>query len=182
MSEYWIQTFTGKCFDLLEPTEDMICVEDIAHHLSIENRYHGATKFAYSVGYHSIIGMGHIADEYKLEFLFHDAHEAYYKDLSTDWKECINLASHYFYEDVINIFDRTLSKKFLLDLRVAHSEIKEVDINMCRTEKDQLMIEVPYKWKQSVLKAKPYNIDIMKLQPENVEQLFLAEYNKWRRC
>ena len=27
----WIQTYTGRKFDLLAPTADMICLRDIAH-------------------------------------------------------------------------------------------------------------------------------------------------------
>lgn len=180
MSVYWIQTFTGKRFDLLEPTLDMICIEDIAHHLSIENRFHGATKFAYSVGYHSVLGVRKIDDAFKLDFLFHDAHEAYYKDLSTDWKRLINVVSEDFWYELMYEFDALLNQKFLLDLDSSTSLIHEVDIRMCKTEKLQLMIEGPA-W-DKLENVEPYNdIQILQLQPQNVEQLFLKEYEKWRR-
>lgn len=180
MSNYWIQTFTGKRFDLLEPTEDMICIEDIAHHLSIENRFHGATRFAYSVGYHSVLAAQQAEDFFKLEALMHDAHEAYYKDLATDLKSYIDSANNIYSTLTLN-FDRLLDQKFGMDLLSLHLLSSEVDIRMCKTEKELLLVNGPAQWRSSVMNAKPYDLEILKLQPEKVEELFLKEYEKWRR-
>ena len=36
MSKHWIQTYTGKRFDLLNPDLSDVCIEDIAHALSVD--------------------------------------------------------------------------------------------------------------------------------------------------
>ena len=33
---YWLQTFTGKKIDLINPTREMVDIEDIAHSLSMK--------------------------------------------------------------------------------------------------------------------------------------------------
>lgn len=55
MSEHWIETYTGKQFSLDNPTPDMICLEDIAHSLSMICRYNGHCERFYSVATHSIL-------------------------------------------------------------------------------------------------------------------------------
>lgn len=179
MSEFWIQTFTGKRFDLLEPTIDMICIEDIAHHLSIENRFAGATKFAYSVGYHSVLASNQAPKHLKLEALLHDAEEAYYKDLPYHWKILIRREIHpVFWEQSVNQTKRLIDIKYGLTFSdESHKIIKNIDLRMSTTEKNQLLKDPPIKWNDT----EPYNIEIMKLQPENVEELFLKEYEKYRR-
>ncbi len=51
----WIQTFTGKKFFPLTPDPELICIEDIAHSLSMQCRYNGHSKQFYSVAQHSVI-------------------------------------------------------------------------------------------------------------------------------
>lgn len=48
-------TFTGKAVDPFDMKVDDVCVEDIAHHLSLINRYNGATPYPYSVAQHVIL-------------------------------------------------------------------------------------------------------------------------------
>jgi len=71
-------------------------IEDIAHQLSMINRFCGATKRPYSVAEHSLFvsellqrdGRSAIA---QLAGLMHDAHETYTNDVSSPAKEAINL-------------------------------------------------------------------------------------------
>ncbi len=68
-----IRTYTGKFVDLLNPTEDMIDVEDIAHALSEEGRWGNHTKVKYSVGQHSMAVCDSVEEEEeKIAALFHD--------------------------------------------------------------------------------------------------------------
>lgn len=173
MSEFWIQTYTGKKFDLLEPTEDMICIEDIAHHLSIENRYNGASKFAYSVAYHSILVCQNC--EQKLEGLLHDASEAYIKDLSPRIKDLVSG-----YRDLEGVITDVIERKFLLTPH--YGLIKEIDLRLAKTERLQLLLPTPAPWSDAYENARPFDhIEILNLTPSNVEQLFLKEFEKWRR-
>lgn len=188
MSKFYLPTYTGKVVDLANPTEDMICIEDIAHHLSIENRYNGATKFMYSVGYHSLLVCQFAPEEYKLEALLHDAAEAYCKDLPSPLKQLIrsNVQSSNNHSAVDYRINRVIIQKFKLieDPNCWHA-IKNIDLKLANTEIAQLLKYFPKEnWAHDYLKVgeEIYNVDIMKLQPENVEQLFLKEYEKWRRC
>ena len=44
---YWLQTFTGKKIDLINPTREMVDIEDIAHSLSMICRYNGHCRDFY---------------------------------------------------------------------------------------------------------------------------------------
>lgn len=185
MSRYILPTFTGKLFDLESPTEEMICIEDIAHHLSIENRFNGATKFPYSVGYHSILVSNFAPQLVKLEALLHDAEEAYYKDIPAPYKILLK-------ENInTNLQDRTVEwtsglirKKFKLsELEEDWKVIKEIDLRMGCTEIKRLLFYFPNsEWMPAYRDKEIFDmIDILKLSAENVEELFLKEYNKLRR-
>lgn len=48
----WILTFTGRRFYPLDPRPEDVCLEDIAHALSLICRYNGHSRFFYSVAEH----------------------------------------------------------------------------------------------------------------------------------
>ena len=84
MNEYdgkWRSTYTGKQFHFLDPQPDEICIEDIAHALSLTCRFGGACKQFYSVADHSIRVSEIVPEEYKLLALLHDGAEAYLADI-----------------------------------------------------------------------------------------------------
>jgi hypothetical protein len=83
----WIQTYSGKAFDLVFPTPEMVDIEDIAWSLSRINRYNGHTTRRYSVAQHCVamsrkaMADGHSV-EIALAMLLHDASEAYLGDMT----------------------------------------------------------------------------------------------------
>lgn len=82
-----IRTFTGKYVNPLALRPEDICIEDVAHHLSIINRYTGASPEPYSVAQHSVHGTWYFSSPtMKLAFLLHDAAEAYFNDLASPVK------------------------------------------------------------------------------------------------
>jgi len=108
---YWLQTYTGRKIDLINPTSEMVDIEDIAHSLSMICRFNGHCRDFYSVAEHSVmvesngseIWMSHESErpsdqismrlhpprELMLEslcLLLHDAAEAYIGDLTTPLK------------------------------------------------------------------------------------------------
>lgn len=85
----WIQTYTGRKFDLIAPTADMICLRDIAHALAHLCRFTGHTKRFYSVAEHSIWVSQRVPAEHALSGLLHDATEAYLGDVSTPLKSLL---------------------------------------------------------------------------------------------
>lgn len=83
---YWIETFSGVRFDLIEPKEDDILIEDIAHALSNLCRFSGHTKVFYSVAQHSLMLCDLVEEKYRLQALLHDASEAYLSDIPSPLK------------------------------------------------------------------------------------------------
>lgn len=49
-----IELHSGNYFDFDKPSADVVLIEDIAHHLSICNRFTGATQYPYSVAQHAV--------------------------------------------------------------------------------------------------------------------------------
>ena len=83
----WIETASGKQMWPLEPRPEDVCIEDIAHALSLLCRYNGHCRFFYSVGQHSINCAKHALRQehsYRVALLalLHDAAEAYVSDLA----------------------------------------------------------------------------------------------------
>lgn len=87
-----INTYSGICFEPMKVTPENICIEDIAHALSLMCRGCGHLKYFYSVAQHSV----NCAREAKergwserviLGCLLHDASEAYIADIIRPVKE-----------------------------------------------------------------------------------------------
>lgn len=78
----WIQTYSGKKYDVFNPDPNAIYIEDIAHALSNLCRYNGHTPGFYSVAEHSILVSEIFQDGRKMALyaLLHDAAEAYIGD------------------------------------------------------------------------------------------------------
>jgi len=79
-------TFSGKTIDYLNPTIEMICIEDIARGLSSESRFNGQTEYPYFVAQHSVLCSHNVPFPLALEALLHDATEAYMKDIPSPLK------------------------------------------------------------------------------------------------
>jgi len=77
----WMQTYTGRKFWPLDPRADEICIEDIAHSLSMQCRYGGHCQRFYSVAEHSVIMARFVSPANALWALLHDASEAYLADV-----------------------------------------------------------------------------------------------------
>lgn len=88
----WIQTNSGRAVDPINTHPGSLAIEDIAHALSLVNRYTGHTREAYSVGRHSLTvarlvkerGGSRVAQLYAL---LHDATEAYLSDIASPVKQ-----------------------------------------------------------------------------------------------
>lgn len=83
-----IATFTRRYVEAFNMRADQIVIEDIAHHLSIEPRYTGATPVPYSVGQHSIWVSRQFQDrDMRLAGLLHDGAEYVLKDFASPSKK-----------------------------------------------------------------------------------------------
>ena len=82
----WIQTYTGKRFDVNDPKPETVDIEDIAHSLSLQVRFNGHCSRYYSVAEHSVNladSVLHETGDRNAAFtaLLHDASEAYLCDI-----------------------------------------------------------------------------------------------------
>ena len=85
------QNLSGKSIDLTHLKPEDICIEDIAHALSLQCRYNGQIKEFYSVAQHSSLVSRLVYYDTKdktlaLCGLLHDAAEAYIGDIITPIK------------------------------------------------------------------------------------------------
>ena len=81
--------FKSGWMDVLQLTAGDIDLEDIAHGLSLTNRWNGATEQAVSVAWHSLVVSALASESYPsaaLHGLMHDAAEAYTGDWTRPYK------------------------------------------------------------------------------------------------
>ena len=82
----WILTARGhKVYPLAAETRQ-IHLEDIAHALSMQNRWNGHTRWPFSVAQHSVMTSLNVVN-YPREALLHDATEAYVSDVPRPVKQ-----------------------------------------------------------------------------------------------
>ena len=78
----WIATFTKRKVNPCNLRPEDVCIEDVAHHLALANRFSGASRVPYSVAEHCVRMSYTCPPELALECLLHDATEAYLGDVS----------------------------------------------------------------------------------------------------
>jgi hypothetical protein len=186
MEEASFQTFTGRRFYYARPTADMICIEDIAHHLSIEARFCGATRSPYAVGQHSVwvshvIRLLQIRDGInpatreavaeRLQGLLHDGSEAYTKDIPKPLKSLLGDV----YANIANPIQNLIYQCFGLSL-IEAPRVKEADDLALFTESRDLLVMLPFWWED-----KAFRDPITPLSARKTELLFLKEFRKLTR-
>ena len=128
MADY-ITTYTGIHFYPTEPNPEGICIEDIAHALSLLCRGNGHVSTFWSVGQHCIICAREAAarewpDRLVLACLLHDASECYLSDVPRPFKA--ELVGYRDYEDRLlqMIYTRYLGSPLSEEER---SRVREID-------------------------------------------------------
>lgn len=169
MEESWIQTYTGKKFYPLDPREEDICIEDIAHALSMQCRYSGHILKFYSVAEHSVYVSYLCNFEDNLHGLLHDASEAYLVDIPRPLKRSGKFEEYKIAEKKLQ---KMIYKKFLGNEDEPES-IHKADMIMLATEATQLFKNLHPEWKQP---AKPSPFLVKCLNPQKAEQLFLNRF------
>lgn len=170
----WIQTYTGRKFDLLDPQPDMICIEDIAHALSNVCRYTGHCKEFYSVAQHSVYVSGNVAQQHKLQALLHDATEAYVTDVSRPLKQLLPA-----YKQIEARVWRVIAARFGLPEELA-PEVKAADNLLLMTERESLMAVKPELWAPELEAIKPLPVRIHGWDPRVAESRFTRAFNRLR--
>jgi hypothetical protein len=164
----WMQTYTGKKFYPMDPRPEEVCIEDIAHALSMICRYNGHVKHFYSVAEHCC----HIHDlmppELKKVGLMHDSTEAYVCDMPRPLKKHLShyrAIEHTVWLAICERFDMSTHEPKLL---------KETDLAICLTERAHLLTRQDIDWG---IDLPAPNIEIPAWEPRRAELEFLE---RWR--
>lgn len=126
-------TASGVQIDLLNPNPADIRIEDIAHQLSQQPRFAGATRIFYSVGQHSLMVARSCPESERLWGLLHDAAEAYLSDLVSPIKR-------HFRDYIVTegVLMRSICGRFGLTWPMPQI-VKQLDKEMCELEKAALI-------------------------------------------
>jgi 5'-deoxynucleotidase YfbR-like HD superfamily hydrolase len=169
----WITTFTGKRFYPLDPREEDIDIVDIAHSLSILNRFTGHTEFPFSVGQHSL-HVSYALDtelnqskQVQLAGLLHDASEAYVNDLATPLKRMLPE-----YCSAEKAILDCIDSKF--NIATHDPVVKEADTRALVTEARRLCSGETW-YKTSPWPA-PYSYEIKEVPWREIKQEFLDRF------
>lgn len=179
VTDTWILTYTGRKFWADNPKVESICIEDIAHALSLICRFNGHCERHYSVAQHCLVGYGlhrDMSPEIRLYILLHDAAEAYMCDIPRPIKPLI--------KDYKGLHDRLLDTIFeYAELPKMPDDVAKIvhefDNRVVVTEAEQLFGD-----RFSVFKScfdydvEPYkNVDLMlDSAPKDIEEYFTYAY------
>jgi hypothetical protein len=138
MKDPWIETYTGKRFELRDPRPEMVDLEDIAHSLARLCRYTGHVQGFYSVARHSILAhriacsRGLTPDECRLA-LFHDAHEAYIGDLASPYKWSLDEVAPGALKILEHGIEQTVHDALQLH-GIPKEKVKQIDLELLEAE------------------------------------------------
>jgi len=133
MNRTTMQTYTGALIDLQSFSPDDVRLPDIAHALSLINRYTGHTLLPYSVAQHSVVVSQICLPENALWGLLHDASEAYLGDVASPLKHMLPQ-----YKTLEQHVQRQIAKRFELAWPMP-DDVHKADLRALMAEKDWLM-------------------------------------------
>lgn len=163
----WILTYTGRQFWPLDPRPDEVCIEDIAHALSMLCRFGGHCSIFYSVAEHSVNTSRIVSQEFAMAALLHDAAEAYVVDIPRPLKRYLSN-----YSTVEQVVWMSITKRFGIPNELPE-EVKQADIAMLKAEASQIMAAHPTAWESYKIAA---NVKIVGLPPQYAKCLFMDRF------
>lgn len=169
----WFETYTGKCFDILNVNEDMIDIRDIAHALSNTGRFNGHGAKFYSVAEHSY-HVSYLCSD-PVAGLLHDASEAYLADIVSPIKPYLTG-----YKPLENAVMRVIAKRYgfeyplTKDIKLADSAALSTEANvMIRSKGDTWAWNV---WSPTGERPNKYAFIVYGWSPELAEKYFLKRF------
>lgn len=169
----WIETYTGRHFYFLNPEQDQIAIEDIAHSLAFTCRYTGHSNRFYSVAEHSIL-VSYLASD-PLAGLLHDASEAYITDIASPIKPYLSN-----YKELEDMLMARIAKRFGFDYPL-DEDIKDCDNTQLKTEAKHLLRSGGYPWAHLYPTKRPHGITPNCWSPEEAEKKFLERFEEVRK-
>ena len=179
----WIQTFTGRKFFPLAPRPDDICIQDIAHALSMKCRFGGHCQTFYTVAEHSVRVSRRLesgGSQLALWGLMHDAGEAYLPDVGAPIKNTVHLHLDGQVLPFGDAEDRILEAvaAALNFPPIDYAAVRTADLELLVTEARDLLSTPPEPWNLGV---SPLPDRILPAPtPAAAEALFLSRYHELR--
>jgi hypothetical protein len=181
----WIQTFSGRRIDFLNPDPYEIDLLDVGIALSRIPRFCGATKAFYSVAQHSCLVYQIVRDNHPddhaaaLWALLHDAHEYVMGDMPAPLKYAIRQLVPSFMPNPVKTIEDNLDIAIVAqlgmdphDVFASKKIVGHADLVALATERAQLLLHhVP--WDDEL--PEPHDFEIVPMKPSAAEQL-------WRGC
>lgn len=166
----WVQLYNSELYDFRSPSLDEVSLHTIAHSLSMQCRFNGHCKFFYSVAEHSILVYERVrylgyGRDVRVGALMHDAAESIVGDIISPIKhlpECSEIRRQ------IEIVEDLVTKRW--PGNYTHRVIKQADLELLATEKEQVMHTPPMDWGW-LPKSLPIKID--GLEPAVARDRFL---------
>ena len=171
----WCQTFTGRQFFPLSPRVEDVCIEDIAHALSMQCRYGGACLQFYSVAEHCVLLSRVVAPEHALWALMHDAAEAYLVDVPRPIKKALAGYAH-----AESVLLGVIEERF--DLGPYPEEVKEADNRILLDERRQNMAPSPASWGEAIESLEPLGVTLQFWPSWWAESEFLRRFDELTRA
>ena len=170
----WITTYTGRTIDFLNPSADEVHILDIAKGLASQVRFNGQIDGHYSVAEHSVWVSRLVPGPLAFYGLLHDASESYMSDVVKPLKDLLPA-----FEQIESLIMMVIWSAMGVEAPSlsALREIKDVDMRMLATEKEQLIRHSNQDWPR-LEPFSPYDIRIESLEREAAFQLFLRRYNE----
>jgi hypothetical protein len=167
---FWIQTYTGKQFFLVDSRPEDVCIEDIAVALSRICRFGGHCREFYSVAQHSVLVSFEVPT---LAALLHDAAEAYVGDNVKPFKNLV---------PQLSVVESEVASAIRLAFSLPQGcfddpEIHHADSRMLATERRDLMAEPPRPWQGM---AKPYPKRIKPWTEKQARDFFISGFHSLR--
>lgn len=173
----YIETYTGRKFFPLRPSVEAVTIIDIAHHLSQQCRYSGATRFFYSTAQHCVLlatyaaKVMHASTLDCLQILMHDAAEAYLVDIPRPIKQ--HMPEFRMWDKRIN---DTIREWLWLSDEPMPSFQDEIDSRIIVDERAQVMSDSGNDWGHNL---EPLGVQITPWHSYHAEQQFLVLYAAW---
>jgi 5'-deoxynucleotidase YfbR-like HD superfamily hydrolase len=179
----WVQTRECVHFDLLQPYDSGVSLNDVAFALAHVNRFTGHVG-AYPVAHHSLLVAEVIHDAggsplEQLAGLLHDAHEAYTGDISAPMKQLLDSAD-------LRAVEHRVQRAICHVLRGVHDGdalftacssdiVKHADLVMLATERRDLFARELPGW---IDLPPPRPVPILRVYPEMAAALFKNKYRE----
>jgi len=192
----WIQTLSGKAFDLTTPDARLVDFDnDVAPSLAKLARFLGHTEgdIGYSVAQHCVLGAETIyaktgSTRLAALFLLHDAHEAYIGDIPTPTVVRLDEMTGGSFSPYLKQLKGSLDWAILRAAGVSppdeieYAAIKQHDVAMMNAERVVLKKPAPFSWGLGFDSVPGAAVQAIELQPWDAPcacEEWLHGFNRW---